>query len=62
MSESDLAPDQSEKKSGIDFEDLYFVLKRKHQNIMDKVTPLLGIRWGVLVTFLVLFFIRMYMK
>ncbi len=37
------------KNKGLDLEDMYFVFKRKHQMIMDKVTPYVAPRWGIFV-------------
>lgn len=41
---------------------MYFLAKRKHQMIMDKVTPLGQCRWTVLAVTLLLFLVRMYLK
>ena len=56
---------KEEEKSGgggFDCEDMMFVLKRKHQNWMDRATVMPTLRWGVLFIILALFFVRMYIQ
>ena len=50
------------KDSGIDFENYLFIVKRKYQIIIDKMTPFVYRRWAAFGLSLITLLIRMYIK